>query len=95
MVEILEMKTVKTRKDHCCWGCDRKFEKGNNLNVIKSVDGGSVFSTYWCMVCQEYWNKYMQNGDEIYKGELKSEDFDTWKKIRIKQEVIKWQESLN
>ncbi|OTW83589.1 hypothetical protein H0242_31255 (plasmid) [Bacillus thuringiensis serovar sumiyoshiensis] len=86
MVTVLESKDVKIRKCRQCYGCARKFEKGDTLNVVKSVDTDGFTSTYWCKTCEEYWNKYMESGDEIYLGELKSEDPETWEEVRQKIE---------
>lgn len=79
---ILDYKDVKIRKERHCCGCARKFEKGSTLNFVKSVDGGEFNSAYWCKTCSNYWNKYMDNGDEVGFGELKSEDFERWEEIR-------------
>jgi len=83
----LSEKTVMTRKEHHCFGCARKFPKGSRLQVITSVDGGEIGRAYWCDTCQEYWRKYMQYGDEIGYGDLKSEDEFGWNEIRREIEV--------
>lgn len=82
MVTILKCKDVKIRKDRCCWGCARKFETGSTLNVIKSVDSDGFNSVYWCKPCSSYWSKYMETGDEIGFGELKSENPELWEEVR-------------
>lgn len=87
-MDTLENKDVVTRKEHHCFGCGRKFPKGSKLNFNKIVDGGTISSAYWCPVCIEYWSRYMENGDEIGYGELKSEDFEGWDKIRKEMEIV-------
>lgn len=86
MATILENKEVKIRKERMCWGCARKFEKGNKLHVVKAVDSDGFTSTYWCRTCNAYWDKYMDRDDEIGIGELRSEDDEMWEEIRQKIE---------
>lgn len=84
---VLAYKRVKTRKEHHCFGCGRKFEAGSTLTMNKSVDDGEFSQTYWCQTCQTYWDKHMENGDEISFGELRSEDIEGWEKIRCSVEI--------
>jgi hypothetical protein len=84
---FLENKDVITRKEHCCFGCGRKFPKGSKLNFSKTVDGGEFSSAYWCKTCSEYWYKYMSGYDEIGFGELKSEDSEGWERTRNEVEA--------
>ena len=48
MADVLSQKDVKTRKEHKCFGCGRKFEKGSILSRVTSVDGGQISTSYWC-----------------------------------------------
>jgi len=82
IIDILENKDVKTNKEHCCFGCSRKFPKGTVLNYNKTVDGGVISSAYWCKTCMEYWKRYMENGDEIGYGDLKYEDTENWEQLK-------------
>lgn len=79
---VIKQKMVLTRKEHFCHGCARKLPKGTKMEVITSAESGSIYSDYWCEVCTAYWNKHMNNGDEIGFGELISEDPSRWKKIQ-------------
>ena len=49
----LKDKLVKTRKDHLCFGCQRKFLKGSELHSRTSVDQGDIWTTYLCHACNE------------------------------------------
>ena len=91
MVDWLENKDVKIRKEQGCFGCGRKFTKGTILRYSKIVDGGEFKSSYWCPVCNEYWNKCMEYGDETGLGELKSEDPEGWEatRLRLETELLK------
>ncbi|PGT89819.1 hypothetical protein [Bacillus thuringiensis] len=82
MATIMTDKPVKIRKERRCHGCARRFEKGSTLQVIKSVDEGKFYSDYWCKTCQNYWSKYMNDGEEIGCGELRSEDREAWEEVR-------------
>lgn len=88
MADVLSQKDVKTRKEHECFGCGRKFEKGSILSRVTSVDGGQISTSYWCDTCNEYWNKYMDADDLIGFGELKSCDEERWEEIRKAVEGI-------
>ena len=83
---VISCKAVKTKKDHKCFGCARKFPKGSKLQRITSADGGEIQSNYWCDVCQEYWSEYMESDDCIGFGDLKANDFEKWEEIRMKVE---------
>lgn len=85
-MDILEHKTVTTRKDHHCFGCARKVFKGSKMQVITTVDGGDISRNYWCRTCQEYWNRHMEQDDLIGYGELKSEDSEGWERVRNEME---------
>lgn len=82
MSTFLEDKKVKIRKEHHCWGCARKFEKGNELHFLKSVGDGGFLSTYWCKTCDEYWNKFMESDEEIGFGDFRHEDKERWEELR-------------
>ena len=47
MADVLSQKDVKTRKEHECFGCGRKFEKGSILSGVTSVDDGKISTSYW------------------------------------------------
>ena len=87
-MDILDQRIVTTRKEHCCTGCARKFPKGSTLQAVKCAEFGNVSTAYWCPTCQSYWNKYMEYGDSIACGELKSEDPEGWEKVRQEVEGV-------
>lgn len=84
---IIKQNSVKTRKEHYCFGCARKMPKGSKMESITSVDGGDISTVYWCDVCHEYWNEHMSYGDEIGYGELRGEDREGWELIQKKVEA--------
>ena len=88
MADVLSQKTVKTRKEHECFGCGRKFEKGSLLSRVTCVGEGQITTSYWCDTCNEYWNEHMDAEDLIGFGELKSCDEETWESIREKVEAV-------
>lgn len=85
---IISQKTVNTRKEHQCFGCGRKMDKGTKMEAITSTDGGSISTDYWCKVCQSYWETHMSDGDEIGYGELRSEDREGWERIQKSVESL-------
>jgi len=60
------------------------------MQVVTGVDGGIV-TWYWCPTCQEYWDRYMEYGDEVMFGELRWEDPEGWEAIR--QELLQRERS--
>ena len=52
------------------------------MHCIVNTDCGKVFTTYWCTVCDENWVEAMEEGDEIYCGELKTADEEGWETTR-------------
>lgn len=87
-MSIIRQGKVKTRKEQCCHGCARKFEKGTKLDTVVSTDAGEIYTTYWCDTCQSYWSKHMEYDDEISYGELKSEDPTGWEEVRLTVEGV-------
>lgn len=77
MADILKDKVVTTRKEHTCWGCAEKFEKGVRLRYITSVDSGDISSSYWCRICDVTWLEHQDPYDDgIGFGQVK--EFDSW-----------------
>jgi hypothetical protein len=87
-MSVIDSKKVKTRKEHHCCGCSRKFPKGSKLERVTGTDGDNISSVYWCDVCLKYWDKYMSYDDEIGFGELRSEDRERWEEIRKSVESV-------
>lgn len=85
-MDFLLDKDVKIRKTQKCFGCAREFFKGSPLRFIKSVDNGEFSSSYWCKTCCNYWNKYMEYGDEISFGDLRLQDKEGWEAVRLESE---------
>ena len=53
-MDVISSKKVKTRKDHNCWGCTRKFPAGTEMQATACVDEGTVTTAYWCKECEEF-----------------------------------------
>ena len=51
-------KTVKTKKNHQCFGCAGIIPKGSRAHRNEVVDSGTWFRTYLCDVCQDIINEY-------------------------------------
>lgn len=71
MSQIIQSKTVKTRKPHTCFGCAREFPKGTNMQREAVKDCGSVFTAYMCSSCYEYIDLYLFPFDEFGFGDLR------------------------
>jgi hypothetical protein len=46
-------KSVKTRKEHDCWGCMKIFPKGTIMNRQTNSNDGIIESIYWCESCEK------------------------------------------
>ena len=86
MADILRWKTVKTRKPHLCWGCQKEYSVGTAMVHASYADGGTVFDCYWCETCQEYMHQHFEAGDECGEGEIYENDPEEWERIRAEQE---------
>jgi hypothetical protein len=44
------------------------------MTVVNAIDCGKIVSTYWCEVCNQYWNDMeFSDGDGIMFGDFASE----------------------
>jgi len=75
----INTKKVKTRKEHICIGCSRKFPKGTKMQ-INTYESDGIKSDYWCKTCQKNFDKYMLSDDLFLPGELK--EGEGWEEIR-------------
>ena len=92
-MQIISSKKVKTRKEHICVGCNRKFPKKSKLTVNKFADYGEISSAYWCNVCIKYFDRYMEENDFFLEGELKSEGKENWEETRKEVEYNNYESS--
>lgn len=82
----LSNKKVKTKKDHCCHGCGKKYPAGTQMVKNVSVDGGDFSSTYWCLICEEFMlDKWNDTDDGIGYGDIW--DYDNYKLFRAAMEL--------
>lgn len=82
MSQILTWKEVKTRKPHKCFGCAKEYPEKSKMVYSSYADGGTVQSSYLCLVCVEYMHRYFESGDETSYGEIYSNDCEGWEKIK-------------
>ena len=52
-MELLREKIVKVRKEHSCFGCNDKINKGQKA-LSMTVVNDSIYNLYECMECIEY-----------------------------------------
>lgn len=88
MPTFLDHRSVKTRKQHQCWGCARMIPAGSQMDVTVSVDMGSASSAYWCLVCQDVTDQIDRDDieDGIGLGDYRSEYSDLWEESLLKIE---------
>jgi len=51
MVDVLEERVVKTRKQHQCHGCRTMIPAGQPAEVAVCAEGGELSRTYTCQTC--------------------------------------------
>lgn len=71
-MEIIEhTRKVKTRKDHMCFACIRKFDAGTEMFVQVNVHDGMIWRVYSCETCDEIMDKYKDvcydNVDHVFR----------------------------
>ena len=52
MCEVVKVSTVKTRKDHKCFGCNRNFPASCELERQVIRNEHELYSIYLCPTCQ-------------------------------------------
>lgn len=83
---IVAQKTVTARKPRKCWGCAREFPKGSKFSRITTADGGSIYATYWCETCNQWWAEFGYGDDEgVEFGALR--DDEDWVKLQKETEA--------
>ena len=68
--KIVKESNVKTRKEHNCYGCGRKFPKGNLMNASRCKINTNFGTKYFCMACHQVMLNKNKNIDSFYYGEL-------------------------
>ena len=86
MSTILSWKEVVTRKEHRCFGCNKKYPIGLKMVRAASADEGTVDTIYWCETCLEYMKTYFASCDETGQGEIFENDPEGWEEIRKEME---------
>lgn len=69
MGTVLTSKLVKTRKEHRCFGCSRKFSAGTMMQRDTVVDD-RMFTCHLCETCVKVVRE-RPYGDEFYEGQLR------------------------
>lgn len=80
---VLDDEFVKTRKQHRCFGCTRRFPVGSTLRRQTSVDSDGIQTTYMCTVCLKVHarNAEAEGDDCFYYGDLR--EFHEWSNVLV------------
>ena len=73
MSDVIESGWRTIRKEHCCWGCLRKFPLNTRLFHSKNANEGTVINTYLCPICYDYVMNVMDSYDRedgFFEGDL-------------------------
>jgi len=64
-------KYVKTKKEHKCFGCIRKFPPETEMKYITNLTDDGFFSFYMCDICLEEVETWPEWTDEgIFEGDV-------------------------
>jgi len=67
----LTAKFVRTRKEHRCFGCCRKFPPKTDMYYTVCVNDGEFGTAYWCDICKEEVETWPEWRDEgVYEGDV-------------------------
>lgn len=75
MVDCINSKYVKIRKNHACHGCSCIIEK-NTIGVLFEtfINSDGIYNLYFCKNCQDYLKK-CQNCRDCYDFEQATEGY--------------------
>lgn len=76
-MEMLKDKTVKTKKDHQCFGCLQKIPEGAKAKYQAWIYEGDFCHGYICQVCEIVLEDWFTYYDEWYEGDL-MQDKEIW-----------------
>jgi len=74
MTHEINRKEVKTRKQHRCHACGEVFEKSSRMTASTNVDGGDIYTLYYCEFCSELidnWPEYFMDDMLFYNDCVK------------------------
>ena len=60
---------------------------GSRVQKTAGIDGHAFVSAAWCLVCLEYMSRGSDHEDEIYFGDLITEDPEGWEAARAEVEA--------
>lgn len=64
----LSRKIVLTRKEHKCFACSRKFEKGTSMKRETNTYEGEIYVLYTCKSCFDLMEEFEQKFIDEYEG---------------------------
>ena len=92
---VLRDKVVTTRKEHKCWGCGEKFEKGSKLRYQVDVEDGKLNDSYWCKVCDATVKESYEEQVDCGIGFGDVRDYESWgKNLQIMERTYKQEERV-
>lgn len=81
-MQVLRVSKVKIRKPIRCLGCVLIYPVGTTVQKIIVKEDYSLTTWSYCPTCQAYWERHMEDHDEIGEGDLRLEDPDGWESLR-------------
>lgn len=71
IMTVLTQSVVKTRKTHCCYGCNHPFPNGSTLLSSAIAWEGKMYTTYLCQDCYyESINWSNHEWESIFPGDI-------------------------
>lgn len=69
MVEFINEKVVKVRKNHECHGCLKIILNKSNRILRQTFKDDDIYNLYYCSDCQEYLENKCQKCNECFELE--------------------------
>jgi len=83
-------KEVAIRKPRKCQGCRDEHPAGTKMVYPSGKDDDSFYSTYLCLTCAAYLDKYADDFfDGFESGSLRAEDPDGWEMVAKEQKGVR------
>lgn len=87
-----ELRSVVIKVPHRCFGCDREFNKGTEMNYASWVDSEKWHHGYFCCTCTELCSLYAAEDElEFCQGDFFEDALEYENRKNRKENEATWQ----
>ena len=69
MVKCINFKRVNVRKPTICFGCNREFPIGTEME-LQTMRDDTLYSIHLCLTCEQLVEKLIPNNSIYYEGDF-------------------------